>query len=115
MRKPYGVKMITDIQISLAESITQVLKQIYDPEIPVNIVDLGLIYDLKVNEETGEVNVQMTLTSPACPVAEQFPQTVQESILAVPGVTNVAVDLTWDPPWTKDRMSELAKLELDMF
>lgn len=100
---------------SLKEKITEILKTIYDPEIPVNIYDLGLIYGLEVNEE-GEVRIKMTLTSPACPVAETFPQTVQDRIvLSLPNVTLVAVELVWDPPWTRDCMSELAKLELNMF
>jgi len=89
------------------------LKQIYDPEIPVNIVDLGLIYSTEITE--GQVNIQMTLTSPGCPVAETFPQMVQDKILTVPGVTGVKVELVWEPIWTKDLMSETAKLELNMF
>jgi FeS assembly SUF system protein len=100
--------------LSLSERVTEILQDIYDPEIPVNIYDLGLIYSLKA-EENGEVHIQMTLTSPACPVAETFPQTVQDRVLAVEGVTQVSVELVWDPTWTKDRMSEVAKLQLNMF
>lgn len=99
---------------SLSEKVTEVLKDIYDPEIPVNIYDLGLIYSLKTNEE-GEVRIEMTLTSPACPVAQTFPQTVQDRILTIPNVSLVSVELIWEPPWTRDRMSEAAKLQLNMF
>jgi FeS assembly SUF system protein len=98
----------------LKEKVTEALKDIYDPEIPVNIYDLGLIYGLTTNKQ-GEVRVEITLTSPACPVAQTFPQTVQERLLQVPQVTLVAVELVWEPPWTKDRMTETAKLQLNMF
>jgi len=101
--------------LSLKESIIETLKGIFDPEIPVNIYDLGLIYDLEVNEAEGIVKVQMTLTTPACPVAQTFPQTVQDKILTLPTVSEVAIELVWEPPWTKDRMSEIAKLQLNMF
>lgn len=103
------------ISTTLKEQIIENLKGIYDPEIPVNIYDLGLIYSIAVDEETGDVKIEMTLTSPACPVAQTFPQTVQDSILKVDGVSGVAVELVWDPPWDKDRMSEVAKLQLNMF
>ncbi len=98
----------------LKNKVISALKQIYDPEIPVNIVDLGLIYDIQVSE-TGAVEIQMTLTSPGCPVAETFPQTVQDKVLSVDTVSGVKVELVWEPVWTKDRMSEVAKLELNMF
>lgn len=100
--------------MSLKEAITIALKQIYDPEIPVNIVDLGLIYQIDIHEE-NEVHIQMTLTSPGCPVAGTFPEMVQDKVLSVPGVTSVKVELVWEPMWTKDLMSETAKLELNMF
>lgn len=100
--------------LDLKASVTEVLKDIYDPEVPVNIYDLGLIYSLDTNDN-GEVRVQMTLTSPACPVAQTFPQTVQDRILQIQDVTLVSVELVWEPPWTKDRMSEEAKLQLNMF
>lgn len=100
--------------MSLKEAITCALKQIYDPEIPVNIVDLGLIYQIDIHEE-NEVHIQMTLTSPGCPVAGTFPEMVQDKVLSVPGVTSVKVELVWEPMWTKDLMSETAKLELNMF
>lgn len=96
------------------EKIIEALKTIYDPEIPVNIYDLGLIYHIDANEE-GEIQIQMTLTSPGCPVAHSFPQTVQDRILTVEGVTSVSVELVWEPPWTKELMSEVAKLQLNLF
>jgi FeS assembly SUF system protein len=91
--------------------VADVLRNIYDPEIPVNIYDLGLIYDLKV-EESGEVRVQMTLTAPACPVAGWLVMEVQEKIKQLPGVKDVKVELVWDPPWDMSRMSEAGKLQL---
>jgi len=97
----------------LKEHVTLALRDIYDPEIPVNIYDLGLIYALDVSPE-GSVRVQMTLTAPGCPVAQTFPATVESAIRAVPGVTEAAVELVWDPPWTTERMSEAAKLQLGM-
>lgn len=99
---------------ALKESVTQALKEIFDPEIPVNIYDLGLIYDL-ITDETGNIEIKMTLTTPMCPVAQTFPQTVQDRVLNVPGVTGVRVELVWEPPWTKDRMSEAAQLQLNLF
>lgn len=103
------------VLLPLNEQIIECLKGIFDPEIPVNIYDLGLIYDVDVNETTKEVKIQMTLTTPGCPVAQTFPQTVQDEVLKVPGISAVSVELVWEPPWTKDRMSEVAKLQLDMF
>lgn len=107
--------MNENLTLNLKESIIEALKGIYDPEIPVNIYDLGLIYSLEVEESTGEAKIQMTLTSPACPVAQTFPETIQEQVLKVPNVTSVAIELVWDPPWTKDRMTEVAKLQLNLF
>ena len=95
----------------LHEQIVAALRKVYDPEIPVNIYELGLIYKLDVSEQ-GEVAVQMTLTSPACPVAGQMPGQVEEAIKAVPGVTGANVELTWDPPWETSLMTEAARLEL---
>ncbi|MEN6605085.1 MAG: SUF system Fe-S cluster assembly protein [Bryobacteraceae bacterium] len=95
----------------LQQQIIQVLRTIYDPEIPVNIYDLGLIYDLKV-DEAGAVSVRMTLTAPGCPVAGSLPPTVGSKIRSVPGVTEVNLDLVFDPPWSRSRMSESAKLAL---
>ena len=89
------------------------IKKIYDPEIPVNIYDLGLIYKIDTNEENN-VFIEMTLTSPNCPVAESLPNSVKENILKIDGVKDVDLKLVWDPPWTKDMMSEAAKLELNL-
>ncbi|HZH68931.1 MAG TPA: SUF system Fe-S cluster assembly protein [Flavobacteriaceae bacterium] len=97
----------------LGEKIVKVLKTIYDPEIPVDIYELGLIYDVFVNED-HEVKVIMTLTTPNCPVAESLPQEVQEKVKTVPGVKNAEVELTFDPAWSQELMSEEAKLALGM-
>ena len=95
----------------LGEKIVKTLKTIYDPEIPVDIYELGLIYDVLVNED-NEVKVIMTLTTPNCPVAESLPLDVKEKIKSIEGVKDAEVELTFDPPWTRDLMSEEAKLEL---
>jgi FeS assembly SUF system protein len=87
---------------------------VYDPEIPVNIWELGLIYELRV-ERTGSVNVKMTLTAPACPSAQTLPSEVENRIRQIEGVTDVKVEVVWEPPWTTDRMSEAAKLQLGMW
>ena len=97
----------------LKEDIIKEIKKIYDPEIPVNIYELGLIYNIKVNEDK-KVDVEMTLTSPNCPVAESLPNEVKQNILKVAGVKEVDLKLVWDPPWDKDKMSEAAKLELNL-
>ncbi len=98
---------------AIKAAVIEALKQIYDPEIPVNIYDLGLIYGVDV-DESGRVDVKMTLTAPGCPVAQTFPGQVEAAIRQVPGVTDAHVEVVWDPPWTKDRMSEAAKLQLGM-
>ncbi len=95
----------------LEERVIDVLRTVYDPEIPVDIYELGLIYEVKVDEELN-AKVLMTLTSPSCPVAESMPQEVEEKVRAVPGITSGKVELTFDPPWDKDMMSEAALLEL---
>ena len=95
----------------LGEKIVKVLKTIFDPEIPVDIYELGLIYDVFVNEDF-DAKVLMTLTSPNCPVAESLPAEVQEKVKSIKGINQVEVEMTFDPPWTKDLMSEEAKLEL---
>ena len=97
----------------LKEQIVSEIKKIYDPEIPVNIYELGLIYKIEI-KEAKKVNIDMTLTSPNCPVAESLPNMVKENILKVVGVKEVDLKLVWDPPWTKDKMSEAAKLELNL-
>ena len=98
---------------ALREQVLEALKTVRDPEIPVNLVDLGLIYELIANKD-GVVYVEMTLTTPACPVAGALPGQVRDAISAVPGVQDVRVKLVWTPPWDKDRMSEEARLELGL-
>jgi len=97
----------------LKEKIILEIKKIYDPEIPVNIYELGLIYKVEVDEK-NKVSVEMTLTSPNCPVAESLPNNVKENIMKIVGVTDVDLKLVWDPPWSKDKMTEAAKLELNL-
>ena len=97
----------------LLEPVLEALKTVRDPEIPVNIVDLGLIYEL-VAKKGGIVFVEMTLTTPACPVAQSMPGEIENAISAVPGVSEVRVKLVWSPPWDRDRMSEEARLELGL-
>lgn len=98
---------------ALGEEIVRTLKSIFDPEIPVDIYELGLIYDVFVNEDV-EVKILMTLTSPNCPVAESLPQEVKDKVKAIDMVKDVEIELTFDPPWDRDMMSEEAKLELGM-
>jgi FeS assembly SUF system protein len=98
--------------MTLKDQITAALRSVYDPEMPVNIYELGLIYGLMVDEAIGAVAVRMTLTAPNCPVAGSLPAEVERAVRAVPGVTSVKLELTFDPPWSKDRMSEAAKLAL---
>lgn len=97
----------------LRERVIDALRTVFDPEIPVNIYDLGLIYDVDIND-AGRVVVQMTLTAPGCPVAQTFPETVESALYCVPGVTEARVELVWEPPWDQERMSEAAKLQLGM-
>ena len=100
---------MSDIKNKVIEEI----KKIYDPEIPVNIYELGLIYKIDVDEKNN-VRIDMTLTSPNCPVAESLPKEVKENIMKVEGVSEVSLNLVWEPPWNKDKMSEAAKLELNL-
>ena len=100
---------MTDIKNKIIEEI----KKIYDPEIPVNIFELGLIYKIDVYEKI-KVNIDMTLTSPNCPVAESLPKQVKDNIMKIEGVSEVNLNLVWEPPWDKDKMSEAAKLELNL-
>lgn len=97
--------------MELENTIVEVLKTIHDPEIPVDIFELGLIYEVKI-ENGGEVYIDMTLTSPNCPVAESMPKEVEDKVAAIEGVTSAKVNIVFDPPWDKDMMSEEAKLEL---
>tara|TARA_B100001093_G_C26106914_1_gene709254 strand:- start:40 stop:342 length:303 start_codon:yes stop_codon:yes gene_type:complete len=97
----------------LKEKVIKQIKKIYDPEIPVNIYELGLIYKIEINDDK-KVNIEMTLTSPNCPVAETLPNMVKYNILKVEGVNDVDLKLVWDPPWSREKMSEAAKLELNL-
>ncbi len=90
------------------------VSSVYDPEIPVNIYELGLIYAIDFSDD-GRVKVEMTLTAPACPAAQELPEQVKHAVLAVPGVTDAEVEIVWDPPWDPSRMSEEARLQLNMF
>lgn len=107
-----GAECIPD---HIREQVIERLREVYDPEIPVNIYDLGLIYTIDVDAQTGHVDVEMTLTAPGCPVAQTFPGTVANAVRTVEGVQDAHVELVWDPPWTKDRMSDAARLQLGMF
>lgn len=104
---------IIDIR-PITERVKDILRTCYDPEIPVNILELGLIYEINVLEG-NDINVKMTLTSPACPVAETLPVEVEQKIKGIPDVNNAKVEITFDPPWEKDMMSEEAKMELGMW
>ena len=97
--------------MSLKDQVIAALKTVYDPEMPVNIYELGLIYDVAV-DDAGAASIRMTLTAPNCPVAGTLPANVERAVRAVPGVTGVTLDLTFDPPWSKERMSQAAKLAL---
>ncbi len=101
-------------EAALKEAVITALKTVFDPEIPVNIYDLGLIYDVLI-DDTQHVDIKMTLTSPGCPVAQTFPGTVETAVNQVEGVRECTVELVWEPPWTQERMSEAARLELGMF
>ena len=98
--------------MELKEKVIEEIKKIYDPEIPVNIYELGLIYDINVDGKN--ISVKMTLTTPNCPVAESLPKEVKDSVKDVKNVKDVKLDLVWDPPWDKSMMSEAAKLELNL-
>jgi FeS assembly SUF system protein len=109
----FGFKKKQDNEL-IVEAVIVALKGVYDPEIPVNIYDLGLIYNVAINDE-GHVDVQMTLTTPGCPVAQTFPGTVEQAVNQVEGVSDCTVELVWEPPWTQERMTEGARLELGIF
>lgn len=111
----FGFKKAKAIdKVALKEAIIDALKQVFDPEIPVNIYDLGLIYEVEIDDE-AYVDVKMTLTTPGCPVAQTFPGTVENAVKNVSGVVDCSVELVWDPPWTQERMTEAARLELGLF
>jgi FeS assembly SUF system protein len=99
---------------ALREKVIEVLRTIYDPEIPVNIYEVGLVYEVNV-DDGGAVHILMTLTSPMCPVAESLPPEVEEKVAAIDGVAGATVEITWDPPWDPEMMSEAARLELGIF
>jgi FeS assembly SUF system protein len=111
---PFAAMPELPADATLEERVLATMKTIFDPELPVNIVELGLIYECKVTA-TGAVAIQMTLTTPNCPVAGSLPGEVQKKVAAVPGVTSAKVDLVWEPPWDKSRLSEAAQLELGLF
>jgi FeS assembly SUF system protein len=96
------------------DGVIAVIKTVFDPEIPVDIYELGLIYAIEI-EDSGQVKVEMTLTTPSCPSAQELPSMVEEAVRAVPGVTDVTVEVVWDPPWDQSRMSEDARLALNMY
>ena len=98
--------------MEIKDKIIEEIKKIYDPEVPVNIYDLGLVYDVQVHDKKAKII--MTLTSPNCPVAESLPKEVKDGAMQVEGIEVVDLELVWDPPWTKDMMSEAAKLELNL-
>lgn len=97
---------------SLAANVIEALREIYDPEIPVNIYDMGLIYKVQIQE--GKAEIDMTLTTPGCPVAQSFPGMVESTIKKVPGIKDAKVELVWDPPWTQENLSEEARLQLGL-
>ena len=97
----------------IKNKVIEEIKKIYDPEIPVNIYELGLIYKVEINDK-NKVNIDMTLTSPNCPVAESLPKQVKDNIMKLEGVSDVNLNLVWEPAWSKDKMSEAAKLELNL-
>ena len=97
----------------IKEKVIEEIKKIFDPEIPVNIYELGLIYKIEVDDK-NKVDLDMTLTSPNCPVAESLPNQVKSSIMNIEGVSDINLNLVWEPPWSKDKMSEAAKLELNL-
>jgi FeS assembly SUF system protein len=109
-----GMTSDPDRTEALQPRIVEALSKVFDPEIPVNIYELGLIYDVIV-DRAGVVGIRMTLTAPACPAAQFLPLEVRKRIAAIPGVSDVKVDVVWDPPWDRDRMSDAAKLQLGMF
>jgi FeS assembly SUF system protein len=109
-----GEPLPADTEVADKEAAIAALRMVFDPEIPVNVYDLGLVYDIEVLSD-GSVRVEMTLTTPACPVAGELPIWVADAVAAVAGIGEVAVHLVWEPQWTPDRMTDEAKLALDMF
>ena len=107
-----GNPLQSGVELASREAISEALKTVYDPEIPVDIYELGLIYDISIKD--NDVSVKMTLTTPNCPVAESLPKEVKDSIMELPEINDVDLQLVWDPPWDKSMMSEAAKLELNL-
>ena len=105
---------MTETNQDLESKVIEVLRTCYDPEIPVNIHELGLVYGIEIDPDGG-VNVKMTLTSPACPVAGSLPPEVENKVSKIEGVSSARVEVVWDPPWTPDKMTEAARLQLGMF
>ncbi len=114
-RSPQTAGMVDDPETSqtLRPRVVQALSTVFDPEIPVNIYELGLVYDVIV-DASSRVGIRMTLTAPACPAAQILPDQVRKVVAAVPGVSDVKLDIVWDPPWSRERMSDAAKLQLGM-
>ncbi len=106
-----NMSVTAETDLSVEDQIVIEIKKVYDPEIPVNVYDLGLIYNIEV-ESSGAVEIKMTLTAPGCPVAGMLLSQVEQAASSVPGITTVGVELVWDPPWTQDRITDEAKLEL---
>lgn len=109
-----GTPLSSGTPVAVTDSVTAALKKVFDPEIPVNIYDLGLVYTISIADD-GKTDIQMTLTTPNCPVANLLPAQVASAAASVPGVGEVDVFLVWDPPWTPERMSDVARSALDMF
>ncbi len=105
---------VDDARDDLRARVIEALRTVFDPEIPINIYDLGLVYELVVDEDERRVGVRMTLTAPGCPVAQTFPSVVEDAVCSVEGVDDAVVELVWDPPWSKERMSEAARLQLGL-
>ena len=111
---PPAAPAATTPATGLQARVIAALRSVFDPEIPVNIYDLGLIYGLDVDEARGRVHIRLTLTAPGCPVAQTFPEVVGSTVDAVPGVNEVEVELVWEPPWSRGMMSEAARLQLGL-
>ena len=110
-----GAPLEAGVSVAGLSAVAEALRTVYDPEIPVNIYELGLIYTIDISEETGNAMIEMTLTAPGCPVAGILPQQVADAAASVPGIAEVEVKLVWDPPWDMDKMSDEAKVALGMF
>lgn len=110
-----GAPLDDGVSVAGLSAVAEALRTVYDPEIPVNIYELGLIYTIDIGEETGNAMIEMTLTAPGCPVAGILPQQVADAAASVPGIAEVEVKLVWDPPWDMDKMSDEAKVALGMF